>query len=82
MATELENRFIINNEECQYAVDTTPVENSTAFLSSGGAYEWYNDMQPYRGRAVVNTTSDFVENSTNIPTVGLIYKILKDNNVI
>lgn len=82
MATELENRFIINNEECMYATDANPEYESTAFVTSGGVYETILPLQQYTIRDVVNSSSDFVENSTNIPTVGLIYKILKDNNVI
>ena len=73
MATELENRFIINNEECMYATDANPEYKSTAFVTSGGVYENFLPLQQYTTRNVVNSSTDYVANSTNIPTVGLMY---------
>lgn len=77
MATELENRFIIGEEECQYVVDTAPQKGSTAFITSGAVFDWYQSMQPFMGRSVVNEGSDFRSDNTNIPTVGLVYTKLK-----
>ena len=80
--TQLENRFIINSEECQYVVDTTPVEGSNAFITSGAVYDVKQSVSEYIGRHVVDTVDKFTQNNTDIPTVGLIWQILKNNNVI
>jgi hypothetical protein len=80
--TELENRFIIDGEECQYVVDTTPQAGSTAFVTSGGVYTWLAGLAKYRDRSIATEVSQFNQQSTDIPTVGLIWQILKNNNVI
>lgn len=82
MATELDNRFFINGTEYKYAVDSTPIPESTLPIESNAVYQLYDSVQTFVGRRVVNETSQFLENSTNIPTVGLIWQILKNNNVI
>jgi hypothetical protein len=80
--TELENRFIVGDEECRYVVDTTPQEGSTAFITSGAVCEWLESLAQYSTRSVATEVSQFNQNSTDIPTVGLIWQILKNNNVI
>lgn len=80
--TELENRFIVGDEECQYVVDATPQAGSTAFVTSGGVYTWLEGLAQYHDRSVATEVSQFNQQSTDIPTVGLIWQILKNNNVI
>lgn len=85
MATELENRFFINGEECKYAVDTSAEAESTAFITSGGVYDLFQPLQTYEGRTIVNESSYFLQDSRNIPTVGLMWQIINklksDNNL-
>lgn len=78
MAVELENKFNINGTEYQYAVDQTPLEHSTAFLTSGAMYEWYQSLSVFLGRGVVNDSSGFLANSTDIPTVGIVQSKIKE----
>ena len=80
--TQLENRFIIGEEECQYVVDTTPQEGSTAFITSGAVFDLKESVSEYATRHVVDSVDQFTQNNTDIPTVGLIWQILKNNNVI
>lgn len=79
--TELENRFIVGNEECRYVVDTTPQDGSTAFITSGAVHEWLESLAQYSTRSVATEVSQFNQNSTDIPTVGLVYTKINDIDV-
>lgn len=79
--TELENYIVINGTAYKYAVDDIPQYQSSAFVTSGALYDVSSSLEEYSTRHVVDTTAMFVRNSTNIPTVGLVYTKINDIDV-
>ena len=45
---DLQNKFSINGNDYKFATDGVPTESSDNFLSSGGMYDFYAEMQKYR----------------------------------
>lgn len=71
MAQELKNRFVIDNEEYQFAVDDTPIMGSDAFIMSGAVFDWVTTMTRFGGRNI--NDSELVGESTDIPSSGVVY---------
>ena len=74
MAQELQNKFKINGVIYMLAVDDSPVEGGTAFVTSGTLYDWTSTVQNFSGRRVNN--DELAGNSPDIPTVGLVYSVV------
>ena len=74
MATEIKNLFKVNGEDCSFAVEYEPTQDSVAFVTAGAVHKWYVSLSQYINRDVVTDRANLNYNSSNIPTVGLIYE--------
>lgn len=77
---DLQNKFSIKGNDYKFATDGVPTESSDNFLSSGGMYDFYAEMQKYRNRSINNTS--IVGGSTDLPTVGNVYEHIKAQAII
>lgn len=68
--SNLKNKMVFNDEEFEFVVDITPVEGSSAFITSGAVYELKRSLSAFVDVTITPTISG---GSSSVPTSGAVY---------